>query len=336
MKPIKIGFDLGNNSLKIAVNRRGSLEFHECPLPENLIEEDTVTMPHAFSSFLKKVKKNLRLPSGTAGLLLPSSQVICRLVTMPRMSIDQLMLNLPHEFSDFIHGEPHQYHCDYALCEEPPQEEEPEYAEMTMMAAVVEKQQVIAYGRMFAAGGFPLRLILPQEMALINLVKTYCQLHPDASKEFCFIDLGYLSTRIFIVHHDRIQATRRIPTGCRELDQVIADLLNVDRFLADSYKRGNHQNILEADRCIEIYEHIAVEVLKLVNFYHFTYRQNQLNGIYLIGGGAEIKPLCRILEEATSLPALSVQELLANTTGEAAWNACVCAAGLLTDTGKEG
>ena len=60
MKPIKIGFDLGNNSLKIAVNRRGSLEFHECPLPENLIEEDTVTMPHAFSSFLKKVKSGLR------------------------------------------------------------------------------------------------------------------------------------------------------------------------------------------------------------------------------------------------------------------------------------
>ena len=64
--------------------------------------------------------------------------------------------------------------------------------------------------------------------------------------------------------------------------------------------------------------------------------QAVLQGIYLIGGGAEIKPLCRILEEATSLPALSVQELLANTTGEAAWNACVCAAGLLTDTGKEG
>lgn len=343
-KKVKIGFDLGNHSLKIAVLKAGGMEFHELPLPEHLMEEDSISMPHAFSAFLKKTKRELRLPGGPAALLLPSSQVICRQVTMPRMSVDQLMLNLPYEFSDFIQGEAHQYHCDYALCREEPgqQGEEPDEAgeedagsQLTMMAAVVEKQQVQDYIRMFAAGGFSLKRILPQEMALIQLAESFRRSEPEAPRESCFIDLGYLSTRAFILHGDRVQATRRIAMGCRELDRVIADILNVDPFLAGSYKRGNYQGILEHPRCVEVYEHIAVELLKLVNFYHFTYRQSQLQGVYLTGGGAGIAPLCRILEDTLALPALPVEALLPHAAGAALSSTFVNAAGLVAAVEEE-
>ncbi len=339
-KSIKVGFDLGNSSLKIVALKKGRWEFHELSLPENLIDRDIITMPHAFSSFLKKAKKDLNLPKGDAALLLPASQVICRLVSMPRMLEQQLMLNLPYEFSDFIHGEPHQYYCDYALCEEEPlfsaEEEEEIPAEMTMMAAAVEKQQVQSYVRMFSDGGFALKRILPQEMSLIQLVKDYRIAKPDSPKEYCFIDLGYLSTRIFVVQKDRIQVTRRIPVGCRELDDVVADILNVDTFLADSYKRANHQGILQDQRCMEFYENIAVEILKLINFYHFTYRQSQLDGVYLIGGGANIQPLCDILQETLGLPILPVEDLMFTAEKNSSdKNTFVCAMGLVSDHGEE-
>ena len=333
-KKIKIGFDLGNDSLKIVALKNGKWEFHELPLPEHIMEEDTITMPNAFSAFLKKIKKELHLPKGPAALLLPASQVICRLVSMPYMSVDQLMLNLPYEFNDFIHGEPHQYHCDYALCEPTSSEEENQDTptELTMMAAAVEKQQAQAYINMFGTGGFSIKRMLPQEMGLIQLVQAYRMKRPNAPSEFCFIDLGYLSTRIFIVQDDKIQTTRRIPVGCKELDHIVADVLNVDQFLAGSYKRGNHQGILEHPHCMELYEHIAVEALKLVNFYHFTYRQNQLEGIYLIGGGAEIAPLCSILENSLGLPILPVTDFMPDIEDKTqAKCAFVCAMGLVAD-----
>ena len=340
-KNIKIAFDLGNSSLKIAALKKGVLELHELPLPENLMEEDNILMPHAFSAFLKKAKKELRLPGGPAGLLLPSSKVICRLVTMPYMSVDQLMLNLPYEFSDFIHGEPHQYYCDYALCLDEVQEPAPEHETgedpMTMMAAVVQRQQIQEYIRIFSAGGFSLKRILPQEMSLIQLVQNCRRDRSEAPREFCFIDLGFLSTRIFVVHGDRIQAARRVPIGCRVLDGVVADLFNMDSFLADAYKRSNHQGVLEHPRCMEVYENIAVEVLKVINFYHFTYRQNQLEGVYLIGGGAEIEPLRRLLEETLGLPALPVDTLIPGGEGQGQGrNATfVGATGLLAEPEKE-
>ena len=79
MKRVKIGFDLGNSSMKIAALHRGGPELYEVPLPEHLMEEDTIAMPHAFSAFLKRIKRSLGLPGGPAGLILPASQVICRL-----------------------------------------------------------------------------------------------------------------------------------------------------------------------------------------------------------------------------------------------------------------
>lgn len=334
-KNIKIAFDLGNSSLKVAARKKGVLELHELPLPENLMAEDNVLMPHAFSAFLKKAKKQLRLPGGPAGLLLPDSRVICRLVTMPRMSTSQLALNLPYEFSDFIQGEPHQYYCDYALCQDQTQDAEDGGEQMTMMAAVVQRQQIQDYIRMFAEGGFALRCILPHEMALIQLAQNCRAVRPDAPEEFCFVDLGFLSTRVFVVRGDRIQATRRIHIGCRDLDGVVADIFNMDPFLADSYKRGNHQGILEHPRCMEVYESIAVEVLKVINFYHFTYRQNQLDGIYLIGGGAAISPLCQLLQDALGLPALSAPDLIANAGGRDGRATFAAAAGLMAEPAKE-
>ncbi len=311
-KKIKIGFDLGNDSLKIMALKNGKWEFYELPLPEHIMEDDVITMPNAFSAFLKKIKKELHLPKGPAALLLPASQVICRLVSMPYMSEEQLMLNLPYEFNDFIHGEPHQYHCDYALCDTVMEEGQETPTELTMMAAAVEKQQVSAYVNMFASGGFSIQKMLPQEMGLIQLVQAYRMRNEHTPDEYCFMDLGYLSTRVFVVQNDKMQITRRIPVGGKDLDAIVADILHVDQFVAGSYKRGNHQGILEHNHCMELYEHLAVEVLKLINFYHFTYRQSQLQGIYLIGGGAGIASVCSILESSLGLPILPVEELMPN------------------------
>ena len=59
MSKIKLAFDVGNSALKIALWRGRALELHEVPLPENLVEDDSIAMPHAFSSFLRSVRREL-------------------------------------------------------------------------------------------------------------------------------------------------------------------------------------------------------------------------------------------------------------------------------------
>lgn len=338
MAKIKMGFDIGNNRMKIAVSRMGRLEFHDIRLPENMVENGGIVMPNTFADFLKNTRKSLKLPRGDAALVLPFEQVICRLVTMPWMTEEQLLLNLPYEFSDFIQGDTDKYFCDYAVCDALPtevgeeeafleaaasgeaalEEEQPRELsqEITMMAAVAAKEQLYQYVRMFARAGIRLKVLLPQEMALISLVKGHLKRRGDENQDYCFVDLGHMSTKIMVVYRDRIQATRQIGIGGRNLDAAIADSLGVEEFLANSYKLKDYQNVLESPACQEIFNWIAVEILKVINFYQFTYPDSQLHGIYLAGGGANIKPLRQIIRDTLGIGLLPVEELLPQAGGE--------------------
>lgn len=312
MEKTMIGFDIGSDRLKISVAKKDAMELHEIRLPERMVENGEVLAPNAFSDFLKKLRKDLNLPRGKAALVVPASQAICRLVTMPKMTEDQLLLNLPYEFSDFIHGEPERYYCDYALCEELPGEAGPDDGEdqrLTMMAAIIAKDQSYGYIRMFAQAGIKLDLLLPQEMCLLQIAEAHRQQSPTAPREYCFVDLGYTATRVTVISGDRVQAVRQINAGGQALDRIVAEELGVDVFLADSYKRKNYQNILEHPRCMDLYGTIAVELLKVFNFYQYAFRDNNLEGIYLIGGGANIKPLRQVIADTLSVPLYAPGEL---------------------------
>ncbi len=66
MARIKVGFDIGGSSMKAAVVQGGGLRVETVRLPEKLIDENGITMPNAFSQFLKQTVKELRLPHGPA------------------------------------------------------------------------------------------------------------------------------------------------------------------------------------------------------------------------------------------------------------------------------
>ena len=134
-------------------------------------------------------------------------------------------------------------------------------------------------------------------MALIQL----CQARGAGAEEFCFVDLGHQFTRITVVWRDRVQATRQIALGGRNLDMIVAGELGVDPFLSNTYKATNFQDVLTLPAVAEVCERIAVEILKVINFYQFTYRSSSLEGVYLVGGGAALPLLRQSIESAVGL-----------------------------------
>lgn len=312
MGKIRVGFDIGSNSLKAAVLNGGTIRIEEVRLPENMVDETgTILLPHAFAQFLKQVRKELSLPRGPAALVLPPGQVLCRLVTMPKMTTDQLMLNLPYEFSDFIQGAADQYHCDYAVCER--DESDDETDGIPMMAATASKQTLAEYTRMFAQAGIKLKTMLPQEMALVQL----CRERAVKTEEFFFVDLGHQYTRITALRRDRVQATRQIALGGRNLDAIVSNELGVAPYLAGTYKMTNFQDVFHLSAVADVCDRISVEILKVINFYQFTYRSSELKGIYLAGGGTAFPPLRESIGRTVSLPLLNPAKLLPEA-GEAA------------------
>ena len=55
MAKTQLGFDIGSNSMKVAVLQGDSIRVEDIRLPENLVDESgNITLPHAFSQFLKQ------------------------------------------------------------------------------------------------------------------------------------------------------------------------------------------------------------------------------------------------------------------------------------------
>lgn len=315
MKKTVVAFDIGESYLKITQQTKNGISIQAVQMPENLMSEGIVQMPHMLSDFLKDVKKQYNLPSGICGMVVPDELTVCRSVVLPAMTEAQLEVNLPFEFSDYISGEPQKYVYDYAL-NEMIYDEDGKPVEMHLTGAVMSKESVSSYVHIFADAGFKLRTLIPQEIAVANIMKQgIADGRIQADKEYCIINLGHRSTQIYVFHGDKQLVYRNIHVGGSSIDQVIAENENVDVFVARTRKNTNFNNVLETESVRETYARIAVEVRKVINFYRFNNRESMLEDVYFAGGCSNITELCDTIAEINDLQQKPMTDILPSSVG---------------------
>lgn len=303
-------FDIGESYIKIAHKEKDSIKVYVEQMPENLMKDGIIQMPHMMTDFLKGLKKELHLPKGDCGVVIPDELTVCRTLVLPAMTAKQLEVNLPFEFSDYISGEPQKYVYDYAM-QEMIYDEDENPKEMVLTGAVMSKESVASYVNIFKNAGFRLRTLIPQEIALTNVMRTALEAgRVEKDKEYCVVNLGHRATQVYIFKGDRLNVIRNIPVGNVAIDKVISENENVDEFVARTYKNKNFNNILEKDYAKETFGMIAVEVMKVINFYRFNNRETMLEDMYFAGGGSNIIDLCNSIAEANALNGRRMIELL--------------------------
>ena len=65
--------------------------------------------------------------------------------------------------------------------------------------------------------------------------------------------------------------------GCEEIDFYIAETRNIEEHIARIYKETNKDDILHDTGCEEIYSQMAIEVMRVLNFYNFNHPDNRLD-----------------------------------------------------------
>lgn len=329
MKKTAIAFDIGESYLKIAQRLGNKIEVKTVQVPENLIRDGIIQMPNGMTDFLKKVKKEFHLPAGPCGIVVPDEVTVCRAITMPAMTEAQLEVNLPFEFSDYISSDPQKYVYDYAVLDiKNDQEGKP--VEMELMGAVMSKEEVLSYVDIFKNAKLKLRTLIPQEIALNNIMrKALEEGRIKKEKEYCMIALGHRSTNVYIYKGDRQTVIRNLYVGNNEIDKVIAEHRNIDEFLARTYKNSNYQQILEESFCQEAFGRIAIEIMKVINFYRFNNRNTELEDVYFCGGGSSLVGLCETIADTVGMNRKNFMELLPNDVAKNIDPSGVYAIGLL-------
>ena len=294
-------FDIGEMSLKMVHFSGNSVKKTvEADMPNNMISDGQIVSPEAFSQFILEQAKANGIPRKDAALVLPASNVHVRTAVVPVMNEAQLKYNLPFEFKDYLAADKSRYIFDYEVLE-PVLDDDGKPVELRLFACAALKEVVEKYVKIFADAGFRLTRVVPEEYVYARLCRGDTAIPAPKHESLAIIDLGQSDSRIHILHNGEYDSKRVIDIGVKELETVIAEASFSDIYMAHSYKRTNHDNVLNHEKCLELYNRISVEILKSINFYNYNNREQELKDIYLIGGGAAIEPLADTIRQMTGL-----------------------------------
>lgn len=309
-----IGVDIGTNAVKMAVCAGGRvLQTAVETLPENMVSGGRIVSPDSMSQFLREMRKNHHISARNAAVVLPETDVFCRRLTLPAMTEDQLRLNLPYEFRDYIAHEKEKYFYDYAVVDII-DDETGIPVSLDLMAAAVLKSTVADYFQLFKRAGMRLKVAVPMEMAYTNLLAAHERAHPaqegDSPREYCLLDLGHTAIRTHVFTGSAFEVTKVMDIGCALLDTAIAEHFHVDEHIARTYKLTNYQDSQELDSCVSLYSTVAIEIMKAINFYRYNKPETEITEAYYFGGGAHIDSLITAVSATIGLHMQPIDALL--------------------------
>lgn len=159
-----LGIEIGNCDLKICVCRGEEVQdYLQVELPDNVVANGQVRSFNSVADLLKTTVKENKIRVKDCAIVLPDDAYYLRRVTLPKMTTQQLEINLPYELHDFLSGEVSGYFYDYSLIR---------YmgSRMDLIAAAADKRLVSKYVQMCRRAGLNLVKLVPNVLALQAVV----------------------------------------------------------------------------------------------------------------------------------------------------------------------
>ena len=330
-----LGIDIGKDQMKLVLMKGENIvKTASVQMPEGLLKDGRIVSVETTGELIRKTMKENKIRCKEAAVVVSSGICFLRNVTMPEMTAEQLVYNLPYEFRDYITDELKKYVFDYSWGsgeempkgtklkkaskkkEEMPEEEENQKRnEMELLAAAAPLEVMEDLRLMTRKAGLKLTFAAPEVSACENLLHYKLRNEQDKDKEYGILDLGSTSSRLFIFKGDRHQVTRVIERGMEQVEELLADTFHIDIHLAHTWLLANHEDCIYSEVCQDAFSQISVELMRALNFYQFSNPDSRLEDIYICGGGASIATMRQSLEENLDVKIHEAGELLERMNG---------------------
>ena len=135
----------------------------------------------------------------------------------------------------------------------------------------------------------------------------------EEKKDFAVLDLGTKALRMHFFRKGIYDTTRTMEPGCEEIEQIRRGdkeqlvQLNVDD--DDTFWGEKGEKTLD-EALSNRYQTIAVQAMRVLNFYSFNNSDNTIDSLYYCGGGARYKGLIDTLSDTVGIPVKSIGEIL--------------------------
>lgn len=332
-----LGIDIGKDQMKLVLMKGENIvKTASVQMPEGLLKDGRIVSVETTGELIRKTMKKNKIRCKEAAVVVSSGICFLRNVTMPEMTAEQLVYNLPYEFRDYITDELKKYVFDYSWGsgeempkgkklkkaskkkkkeEKPEEEENQKRNEMELLAAAAPLEVMEDLRLMTRKAGLKLTFAAPEVSACENLLHYKLRNEQDKDKEYGILDLGSTSSRLFIFKGDRHQVTRVIERGMEQVEELLADTFHIGIHLAHTWLLANHEDCIHSEVCQDAFSQISVELMRALNFYQFSNPESRLEDIYICGGGASIATMRQSLEENLDVKIHEAGELLERMNG---------------------
>jgi type IV pilus assembly protein PilM len=307
-----LGIDVRHGKLSLSILRGGKISKTAwIDIPDNIVEGSKILSENLFSEFLKDKIKEHKIKSKKAVYVIADNDLVIRSFDMPEMDDEQLSLNIPFEFADYISGDMKEYIFDFVRRKKKGEkndasDENPDSASIIAYAVPIEYVRKI--GNVLRNTGLRLERAVPETLVYEMLIADLAD-PEDTKKERCFLDIGsnHITMRMF--RDGAYRLTHIIDIGENKIIQNIADELNVDVNLAETYLRSNYQDCQNCRGAVNAYKDISLEIIKGLNYYDMSDITSRLRDVVLCGPGALTTPLVQLLQERIDKSVYNITEL---------------------------
>ncbi len=326
-----LGIDVRHGKLSLSIMRGGSIHRTAwIDIPSNIVDDYKILSENLFSEFLKEKLKENRIKAKKAVYVIADTDLLIRSFSMPNMTDDQLKLNIPFEFSDYISGDMKEYIFDFVKRKNG---ENQASDNISLIAYAVPVEYIRKIGSTLRLAGLKLEAAVPETLVYETLLDGMKE-EDDVKKDRCFLDIGsnHITMRMF--KNGAYGLSHIIDIGENKIIQSIADELNVDVNLAETYLRSNYQNCQECQGAVNAYKDISLEIIKGLNYYDMSDITSKLKDVVLCGPGALTEPLVSILKERIDKTVYTIQEMFPKNSKEKELNVTFASATALRSMGE--
>lgn len=301
-----LGIEIGHYRVKIAYMERGELKKY---VSERL-ELEALTDMKLYAEFIQDILREHGIRCRQAVFVLRQDDTYVKRCHLPLMTVDQLKLNLPYEFHDYIGDELDAYQFDYGVIERTENQ-------MDLIAASCKKELCAQFKKLAKMAKLKLVGLVPSVIGLERLLE---HVHSESEKkDFAVLDLGTKALRMHFFRNGVYDITRTMEPGCEEIERLRSgdkekmDELDLDA--EDAFWTEKSEDAI--DRVLEDrYQTIAVQAMRVLNFYSFNNADNTIDTLYYCGGGARYHKLIETLQDTVGIPVKSIGEMLPEVDSE--------------------
>ena len=301
-----VGISIGNYRISVSYVVKGHLKsyFYE-NVPDNAVKDGLIQYWDAMSEFLRDTLKQHGIKCKNVIFSVPLNGVYIRNIELPLMNLQQLELNLPFEFHDYISESSDKYFYDYAVIEKTDKS-------MRLQAVACSKALIERYRKMAKAAKLVPIGLVPDVIGIQRILGAYKQQFSiEEQKDFAILDMGDESFKIHFYNQGIYNATRTFEPGGQALAEKISEINGTDIHISHLALEDNLNNIQSHPALVQIYESRAVEIMRALNFYSYSNNNNNIDTLYYCGGVSNIRKFIKVLSETVNLPVRPLGDLVA-------------------------